>query len=82
MVPADRWRDGTPVNQHAQTLQFYEVGIVEAEACSQGAGYCNFYYKRGTQCLLVITVGDYIPGKSPVLYGWQRRCYVPPSADE
>jgi len=51
-------------------IRFYHHGFKEVESCSQGRGYCSFHYRKGDQCLMLVTEGEYIPPKSPTVDNW------------
>jgi hypothetical protein len=51
-------------------IRFYRHGFKEVESCSQGRGYCSFHYRKGDQCLMLVTQGEYIPPNSPKLDKW------------
>lgn len=51
-------------------IRFYRHGFKEVEDCSQGRGYCSFHYRKGDQCLMLVTEGEYIPPKSPIVEKW------------
>lgn len=69
--------DDTSTGHYSEAHVMYEAGYVEVELCSQGPSYCNFYYRRGEQCLRVITQGEYgqSNGKQyPIIYKWSNEC--------
>jgi hypothetical protein len=71
------WNDDTSVGYYSEARVMYEAGYVEVELCSQGPSYCNFYYRRGKQCLRVITQGEYgqFNGRQyPIIYKWSNEC--------
>jgi hypothetical protein len=60
-----------------EAAPFYRAGFHEVYSCTQG-GYCSFYYRKGDQCLELITEGLYRPGKSPRVVGRRHECYRGP----
>ncbi|MFC3676208.1 hypothetical protein [Ferrovibrio xuzhouensis] len=69
--------DNTSMGYYSEAHVLYEAGYVEVGLCTQGACYCEFYYRRGKQCLRVVTQGEYevFRGKQyPVIYNWSNEC--------
>lgn len=70
--------DDTPENQFGGAGEMYEAGFIEVQQCTQGHVACIFNYKRGKQCLQLITVGEVgiFKGKQyPVLVHWTNECF-------
>jgi hypothetical protein len=66
--------DGTPTSRAGPAGEMWDAGYQEVEDCSEGLVYCLFNYSRQGQCLLLITQGEFVPGRSPKVVRWLSQC--------
>ncbi len=68
--------DGTLEKNFGEARKFLEAGVAEIESCSgTGLNYCRFNYKRGKECLRLITQGEWHqPSGSPRVTQVETSC--------
>jgi hypothetical protein len=66
--------DSTPLNRFGAANEMWDAGYREVEGCSEELVYCRFNYSRHGRCLLVISQGELVTGRSPKVVRWFSEC--------
>ena len=71
-----RMKDGSLEKSFGEARSFLQAGFAEVESCTgTGLNHCRFNYRRGEECLVLVTQGEWRPGSgSPVVLRTETSC--------